>query len=138
MEVNEFNSLLLNTFSVKLFSGKNKEIVLIYNFNIDLLKNEKDHNASDFKYQIYSTLTVPHITSSTWIILRSRTLIDNVFSTDISENLISGNIVTSISDHLTPFLHLPTDQFTRNHNRDIYQRNFKHLINKHSWRIFKT
>ena len=66
-------------------------------FNIDLLKYEKDHNTADFLDQMYSASVAPHITSPTWITSHSRTLIDNIFSMDISENAISGNNVTTIS-----------------------------------------
>ena len=64
------------------------------NFHIELLKYEKDHNTGDFLGQIYSTLLIPDITPYL------NHLIGNIFSTNISENTISGNIVTSISDHL--------------------------------------
>ena len=50
-------SLFLNTLSKKLLSEKNKEIILMSDFNIDLLKYEKDHNAVDFLGQINSTST---------------------------------------------------------------------------------
>ena len=63
MEVNEFNSLFLNTLSENLLSEKNKEIALLGDFNIDLLKYEKDHNTADFLDQMYSASFVPHITS---------------------------------------------------------------------------
>ena len=65
MEVNEFNSLFLNTLSENLLSEKNKEIVLLGDFNIDLLKYEKEHNTADFLDQMYSASLVPHITSPT-------------------------------------------------------------------------
>ena len=65
MEVNKFNSLFLNTLSENLLSEKNKEIVLLDDFNIDLLKCEKDHYAADFLDQMYSTSLVPHMTSPT-------------------------------------------------------------------------
>ena len=125
MEVNKFNRLFLNTLSENLLSEKNKEIVLLGDFNIDLLKYEKDHNTADFLDQMYSASLVPHITSPTRITSHSRTLIDNIFSTAISENAISGNIVTSISDHLAQLLFLPIDQLKTNNNKNIYQRNFK-------------
>ena len=125
MEVNEFNSLFLNTLSENLLSEKNKEIVLLGDFNTDLLKYEKDHNTADFLDQMYSASLIPHITSLTRITSHSRTLIDNIFSIDISENAFSGNIVTSISDHLAQFLLLPIDQSKTNNNKNIYQRNFK-------------
>ena len=99
MEVNEFNSLFLNTLNENLVSEKNKEIVLLGDFNTDLLKYKKDHNTVDFLDQFSSTSLVPHTTSPTQITSHSRTLID-IFSMDISENAITGNTVTSISDHL--------------------------------------
>ena len=145
MEINKFNGLFLNTLSENLLSEKNKEFDLLGDYNTDLLKYEKDHNAADFLDQMYSISLVPHITSPTRIISRSRTLIDNIFSTDISENAIATsiinlncNIVTSISGHLAQFLFLPIDQFKTNNNKDIYQRYLKVLINKYSLRIFKT
>ena len=55
MEVSEFNSLFLNTLTEKLLSEKNKEVFLLGDFTIDLLKYEKDHNAADFLDQMYST-----------------------------------------------------------------------------------
>ena len=128
MEVNEFNSLFLNTLSENLLSEKNKEIVLLGDFNIDLLKYEKDHNTADFLDQMYSASLVPHITSPTRITSHSRTLIDNIFSMDISENAVSGNIAMSISDHLAQFLSLPIDQFKTNNNKNIYQCNFKKFL----------
>ena len=125
MEVNKFNSLFLNTLSENLLSEKNKEIILLGDFNIDLLKYEKDHNTAGFLDQMYSASLIPHITSPTRITSHSGTLItDNIFSMDISENVVSGNIATSISDHLAQFLFLPIDQFKTN-NKNIYQSNFK-------------
>ena len=73
MEVNEFNSLFLNTLNENLVSEKNKEIVLLGDFNTDLLKYKKDHNTVDFLDQFSSTSLVPHITSPTQITSHSRT-----------------------------------------------------------------
>ena len=53
MEVNEFNSLFLNTLSENLLSETNKEIIFLSDFNIDLLKYEKGHNTQDFVDQMH-------------------------------------------------------------------------------------
>ena len=124
MEVNEFNSLFLNTLSEKLLSEKNKEIVLLGDFNIDLLY-EKDHYAADFLDQMYSASLVPHLTSPTRITSHSRALIDNIFSADTSDNAMFGNIPRSVSD-----LFLPVDQFKMNNDKNIYQHNFE-IFNQH-------
>ena len=88
---------------------------------------------------MYSTSLVPHITSPTRITSHSITLIDNIFSMDISENAISGNIVSSISDYL------PNFYFCQSINlKQIIIRAYinvtllKVLTNKYSLRIFKT
>ena len=75
---------------------------------MDLLKYEDDANTADLFDKIYSTSLITQKTSPKIIATRSKTLIDNIFSTDgnsgaLSGNL-SGNIVTNISDNLTQFL----------------------------------
>ena len=124
-------SLFLNTLSKKLLSEKNKEIILMGDFNIDLLKYEKDHNAVDFPGQINSTSLVPNITSTTRITSYSETLIDNMFSTDISGNAISGNNVASITNFYFCQLMNLKGIITRTHIT------LNILINKYSLRIFK-
>ena len=46
----------------------------------------------------------PTINSPTRIIGNSKNLIDNIFYNDVTKNIMSGNITTSISDHFTQFL----------------------------------
>ena len=70
---------------------------------------------------------MPHITSPTRITPRSKTLIDNIFSTDCTENSISGNIITSISDHLAQFLLFPIYKIKKNPKKDIFERNYKNF-----------
>ena len=73
---------------------------------------------------------MPHITSPTRISPRSKTLIDNIFSTNLSDNLIAGNIITSISDHLAQFLTLPNRKLQKVTKIVIYQRNFVKMDKK--------
>ena len=54
MDANEFNEHYLNIHNEKLFLEKNKEIISIANFNINLLRYNEDHNSTDFMDQIYS------------------------------------------------------------------------------------
>ena len=70
-----------------MLSEKNKEISLLGDFNTDLLKYKKGHNTVDFLDQMYSISLVPHITSTRII----------------SENTMSENTVTPISDYLAQF-----------------------------------
>ena len=46
-------------------------------------------------------LFLPYITNPTWETTHSKTLIDNI---NIEDGLISGNIISTISDHFAQFL----------------------------------
>ena len=52
-------------------------------------------------------MLLPHIAQPTRIRNNSKTLIDNIYSNVITPNKISGNITTTISDHLPQFLIVP-------------------------------
>ena len=79
-------------------------------FNVDLLKYTTDTSTAQFLDQMYSSSLNPQITSPTCISKKSKTLIDNIFSTDSPEEPISENIITSISDHLAQFLLFPVEK----------------------------
>ena len=98
MQQNEFNEKYLKPFSEKLVS-ENKEVILLGDFNIDLLKCDPDENVSDFLDIIYSTNLVPNIASPTRLTSRSQTLIYNIFSSIINDDCIAGNMTSPISGH---------------------------------------
>ena len=64
MELSEFNNHYLSNLLDNL-SDENKTVVLLEDFNADLLKYDKDCNVSDFLDTIYSNLLLPHIASPT-------------------------------------------------------------------------
>ena len=107
MHPQEFNSLFLKSLTNKLSKESNKEIILLGDFNTDLIKTNTNNNASEFLDRIYSSYLIPHITSPTRLTSSSHTLIDNMISNVITEDTISGNIMNTISDHLGQFLILP-------------------------------
>ena len=100
MKLKQFSNDFMTYLSKKLLKEKNKHIILIGDFNVDLLIYENGTDTKDFLNQIYTTSLLPHITSPTRIGLNSKFLIDNIFPTDTNEELISGNILVSIPDHL--------------------------------------
>ena len=69
---------------------------------------------------------LPCISGTTRLTPQSKTLIDNIFYSGISNNIESGNILKNISDHLSQILFLPSKR-NKNANSDIYQRNFKNM-----------
>ena len=100
MDLSKFNNDYLNSLSQKFIREKNKHIMLMRDSNVDLLKCTTDTITAFFLDQRYSSFLLPQITSPTHIGTKSKTLIDNIFSTDSPVEPISGNILTSISDHL--------------------------------------
>lgn len=79
------------------FSLKKKEVNLMGGFNINLLNYNMDKDTSD--YMILSSPT--RITATT------KTLMDNTFYNNASDNIVSGYIASSISNHVTQFLLTP-------------------------------
>ena len=100
MQLSKFNECFLSELSTKLSKERKKEILLLGDFNIDLLKSHENRDSLNVLDIMFSNSFMPHITSPTRISLRLRTLTDNIFSTDQSDNLIAGNIITNISVHL--------------------------------------
>ena len=97
MDTNEFNEHYLSILNENLLE-KNKEIILMGDFNINLLRYKDDHNSTDFLDQIYSCSLIPRITFPTRLTPRSKTLIDNISATDTVNEVIAGNILTTLYD----------------------------------------
>ena len=76
-------------------------------FNIDLLKYDMHGESSDFLDAMYASFLLPYINTPSRVIphsTHSKTLIDNIFSNMIEDSSVSGNLVTTISDHYGEFL----------------------------------
>ena len=82
MDLSKLNNDYLNSLSEKLLREKNKHIILMGDFDVDLLKYTTDTSTALFSNQTYSSSLVPQITSPTRISTKSKTLIGNIFSTD--------------------------------------------------------
>ena len=85
-------------------SKEDKTIVLLGDFNIDLLKYDTNKDSTAFLDLMYTNFLLPYVTTPTQVTSHSETLIDNIFSNKIEDDLISGNIITTISDHYGQFL----------------------------------
>ena len=99
MEIQEFMDTFLQPLLDKL-SYENKNVILMGDFNNDLLHYESHIQARESLNKIYFGSLTPHITIPTRITPRSRTLIHNTFANTVDEPSISGNLMCSISDHL--------------------------------------
>ena len=81
-----------------------KLIYLMGDFNFDLLQYDTDNNSYDFLNSIVENGMLLFIHQPTRLIDSSATLIDNIFSNNIEDESISGNLFIKLSDHLPQFL----------------------------------
>ena len=125
MHPSEFNDIDLKALLENL-SHENKTIAIMGNFNIDLLKYDTEKDSADFLDSMYASFLLPYITPSR-VAPRSKTLIDNIFSDNIEDGSISGNIVTTISDHYAQLLLLQNLNDKNPTKSEIYHQDFKKL-----------
>ena len=64
---------------------------------------DSDKDTTDLIGTMYTSSLYPTIKTPTRITATSKTLIDNIFD-DFTKKNFAGNILTSISDHLTQYL----------------------------------
>ena len=98
MDAREFNDTFLQITLEKL-SYENKDIILMGDFNIDILKYDTNNDSAAFLDMMYENFLLSYVSSPTRITSRSQTLLDNIFSNIIEDEIISENITTTISDH---------------------------------------
>ena len=101
MSINEFNDYL--SLVLEKITAENKTIILLGDFNIDLIKCSVNIMSSEFFNLVSSYNLLPYITLPTRITNSSRTLIDNIFTNSTSTKIISGNLTSTVSDHLPQF-----------------------------------
>ena len=70
-------------------------------FSVDLLQYDKHAATNDYIDQLFAIGLHPLITRPTRITSHSKTLIDNIFTTDLSSHIHSGLIINDMSDHLS-------------------------------------
>ena len=83
---------------------ENKEIYVCGDFNIDLIKMDEIINYKKFYGLMSSYRLLPQILHPTREIANSATIIDNIFTNNISNSIQSRNILTDFSDHYSQFI----------------------------------
>ena len=74
---------------------------------------------------MYASFLLPYISTPSRVTPRSKMLIDNIFSNNIKDGSISGNIVTTISDHYAQFLLLQNLNNKNPTKGEIYHQDLK-------------
>ena len=106
------------------FSKDDKTIMLMGDFNIVLLKYNRNTDSASFLDSLHTNFLLPYISTPSRVTPHSRTLIDNIFSNNIEDGLISGKIITTISDHCAQFLLMKNMKIKQKETTDIYSHEF--------------
>ena len=139
-DISEFNKYLDSTLS-KLVKEK-KEIYMCGDFNIDLLRMNEFETHLEFYTLLNSHGLLPFIVQPSRVVNHQvPSLIDNIFSTNISDAVSSGNIYLTLSEHFSQFAsvnHSPIDvkkitMYGRN-LRQFSEIEFRNDVSIQQWR----
>jgi len=124
IDAKEFENMFLPT--LKKANKEKKPVIVAGDYNIDLLKLNKDTFTNNYFNQLTNMNFMPLITIPTRITTQSKTLIDNILFNQFAQNIKSGNLNVSISDHSPQFAIIPlSNKKYKNKKKDIFVRNFK-------------
>ena len=85
------------------FVSFGKPIIIMGDFNIDLMKCETCNYSQEFLLLLQSCYLIPTIDKPTCVRHSSASLIDNIFVNIPDQIKVSGNIISDISDHYSQF-----------------------------------
>ena len=102
LPITEFNECYLQPLLDKL-SLENKDVIVMGDFNV-VLHYETHNQSRDFLDKMFSASSKPHISTPTRITPRSKTLINNIFTSFLDEDFVCGKLTCSTSNHLAQFL----------------------------------
>lgn len=94
----------LNTLIQKI-KTENKKIIITGDFNYDLLKLDKNQHIRDFMDTMLDNFLQPCITEPTRVVDGNKpSIVDNIFTNIIDKEIMSGNFLGKISDHMPNFI----------------------------------
>ena len=117
-----FNSILS-----KIHLERNKNCIIMGDFNIDLLQIDTDSDSGEFFDILSSHGFRPLILQPTRVTSHSATLIDNIFTNDITVTSKGGNLTASISDHFPQFCYFNISSTNNDSDRPKYGRSYKNF-----------
>ena len=99
-------------------------MILLGDFNYDILKYTKDKYIQEFVDTLFTHHLQPCILEPTRIVARQNpSLIDNIFTNIIDKDIVSGNIIQKVSDHMPNFI-IIKNMIPRRKKNKITKRDF--------------
>ena len=110
-DISQFSDALSTTLDE--ISNENKQVIILGDINIDLIKYESNHIISEYLDMLYSNFCFPVITQPTRITDHSETLIDHIYTNVLDKVLVPGICFADISDHFPIFLSIESTNFAK-------------------------
>ena len=102
-------------------SKENKEVYICGDFNFDLLKIDTDSITQHFFNLLCSYSYLPNVLQPTRVTENTATVIDNIFSNNIHDEMTCGNILLTLSEHFSQFASIRRDRIDYK-KLNMYQR----------------
>ena len=115
--------------TLQFITKSKKTCIFAGDFNVDLIKYGENKIVEDFYDELSSHGFRPLILQPTRVTSASLSLIDNIFTNDITSQSSGGNLTTSISDHFSQFSQIDILKNMHIKNKEKHGRN---------WRIFNS
>ena len=100
-DITNFNNLISSI--LQKVQKENKSLIVMGDFNINLVSCDSHPETNDFVNLIVSHYLLPHILHPTRVTDHSAMIIDNIFFNTLEFDTLSGNLLTKISDHFPHF-----------------------------------
>ena len=121
---NQNTSLFLEKFNdiLTINTKDNKHCYVMGDFNLDLLQYNHHVPTQEFIDSLFSHAFFPLISNPTRLTSYSATLIDNIFTDNLSQNVFNGIILNDLSDHLPVFTYFVNEALARRREKKILSR----------------
>ena len=122
--------------TVENLSATGKPVYVMTDANINLLHFNSSNYAQDFLLTLQSLNLAPCIDKPTRVHRNSFSLIDNIFTNKVKENIFSGNLISDISDHFSQFCltsslvvkETPDRPLTRDFSKFFWRKFYRRLV----------
>ena len=91
-------------------------------FNLDLLQYNQHTPTPEFIDTFFSHAFIPLISNPTRLTSYSSTLIDNIFTKNLSQSILNGIVLNDLSDHLPVFAYFSGKTLTRDGENKVFIR----------------
>ena len=89
-------------------------------FNLDLLQYNHHTPTQEFIDTLFSLAFIPLISNPTRLVSYSVTLIDNIFTNNLSQNVLNGVVLNDLSDHLPVSAYFSGKTLTRDGENKVF------------------